>query len=184
MVCGEQDEFTAKTKGPASVIATLLVQTGDDSGHESHMCVICISIGSPGVPKDGECNVSYSDGEWDRPLSARIDGYSQDGKHILGLSSEGGKGPATEVFDFDTQPAPDPTDEADIAPYLKRLRHAKCGISIDIAGTRKDGLVVLEPTTTDPCQSKYRSILNVKTAKLKGLLPAEAFIPLYVARGP
>jgi hypothetical protein len=51
-----------------------------------------------------------------------------------------------------------------------------------IAGTTKDGLVILEPTTTDPCQVKYRARLNVKTSKMTVFPPAGAFIPLYRAR--
>jgi hypothetical protein len=160
------------------------VYTGDDGAKESHDCMISIYIEMPGVPETGAGNVYNSDDAWNRPFSVRIDGFSQDGKHILGLVSEGGEGAVTEVFDYDDTIVDEVADVADIKPYLARLRRAKCGSSIDIAGTTKDGLVVLEPTTTDPCQAKYRASLNVKTSKLKDFLPQEIFIPLYPARTP
>jgi hypothetical protein len=184
LVCGNlgKNSSSETIKGPFSTSALLSVGSGDDGAKESHECEIYVNIDMPGRPEPGAGNIYNSIAGYGRPFSVRADGFSQDGKHIVGLVSEGGEFPATFAFDYGI--ATDHADLADIKRYLDRLRGAQCGTAMDIAGLTKSGMLVLEPTAAKPCQPLYRASLNPKTGQLRNLPAGETFIPLYRTKSP
>ena len=116
--------------------------------------------------------------EWGRRVSVHLDGFSNDGQHIFGVISEGGKYSFVQVFDFKRGGT---HGEIDVQQGLSHLKAVKCGTSFAVAGTTNAGEIVLEPNTANQCRMDHRGLLN-KTGKLRDLAKNESFTPLYILR--
>jgi hypothetical protein len=83
----------------------LQVHTEDDHGKNTHQCMaeyhrhITLPDGREEAPDPGY-GFTNSDAEWGRRLSVHLDGFSNDGQHVFGVISEGGKYWFVQVFDF------------------------------------------------------------------------------------
>ena len=119
-----------------------------------------------------------STAEWGRRLSAHLDGFSNDGQHLFGVISEGGKYSFVQVFDFKRDGS---HVEIQIQQALSHLKAAHCGTSFAVAGTTNAGETVLEPNTASRCRVDHRWLLN-KAGKLRDLAKNESFTPLYNSR--
>src|SRR5690348_17167418 len=84
---------TAQTKpvrGPGATVAVLKVSTEDDHSKDSHLCMADYKLlitRSSDQPQS--VDLLSSDDEWGRSLSIQLSGFSNDGKRILGMFSEG-----------------------------------------------------------------------------------------------
>jgi hypothetical protein len=171
--------------GPGGVVAVLKVHSEDDHNKNSHECEanytlrITLPDGRDGaaglIPPMG---FTSSVAEWGRRLSVHLDGFSNDGQHIFGVISEGGKYSFVQVFDFKRDGS---HVEIQIQQGLSHLKAANCGTSFAVAGTTNAGEIVLEPNTASRCRMDRRWLLN-KAGKLWDLAKNESFMPLYTPR--
>jgi hypothetical protein len=119
-----------------------------------------------------------SDGEWGRRLSVHLDGFSDDGQHIFGVISEGGKHSSVTVFDFKRDGS---HVEIRVQHGLSRLREVNCGASFAVAGTTDGGELVLEPNTANRCRMDHRWLLD-KTGDLRAVTKNDSVVSLYSPR--
>jgi hypothetical protein len=171
-------EVPSPVFGRDSMIAFLRIYSEDDHSKNSHKCqaefeLIVLPSGNKSaivVP------LLMSIGEWDRRLSVHLDGFSQDGKRILGTFYEGGKDPFQTLFDFDTVTGK--FSLRDLKKARTNLKDAKCGSSFAAAGITPKGAVVIEPRTSDPCREKNRWIIDPANPTLQPL-QGQSFSRLY-----
>jgi hypothetical protein len=173
--------------GPGGVVAVLKVHSEDDHNKNSHQCEanytlqIVLPDGRDGaaglIPPMG---FTSSVGEWGRRLSVHLDGFSNDGQHIFGVISEGGKYSFVQVFDFKRDGS---HVEMQIQQGLSNLKAANCGTSFAVAGTANAGEIVLEPNTADRCRIDHRWLVN-KAGNLRDLPKSDSFTPLYTPGKP
>ena len=177
------DTETGSKMGQGGVVAVLMVQTHDDNMKNSHQCMaeyhlhITLPDGREEAPDTGY-GFTNSQAEWGRRVSVHLDGFSNDGQHIFGVISEGGKYSFVQVFDFMRGGA---HVEIDVQQGLSHLKAVKCGTSFAVAGTTNAGEIVLEPNTANQCRMDHRWLLN-KSGELRDLAKNESFTPLYNLR--
>jgi hypothetical protein len=174
------DTQSKEVRGPGGVAAVLTVHSEDDHGKNTHACNA--EYGLVLTPSDeAEAKRFYSsDADWGRRLSVHLDGFSQDGKHVFGVISEGGEYSSVVVFDYDM--ARRHAELIKIEAGLTRLRAAKCGTSFAVSGIGGAGSIVLEPNTASPCKSEHRWLLDSK-GHLEALSPDKPYLKLYAPPG-
>jgi hypothetical protein len=146
---------TPPVAGPGGATAVLKVSTEDDHSKNSHECnaeyQLLLSAGG------GASHVAYvltSDGDWGRPLSLRLSGFSQDGKRLFGILAEGGKYPYTMAFDYHA--GDENAQIIDITKLFKPVMSAACSSSFEVIGTTGTGAIVLELNLAKPCGPSRR----------------------------
>jgi hypothetical protein len=145
---------TPSVRGPAGMTAIVKISTKDDSSKDSHDCmaeyrlVIQPSAGAPVI-----ADFLSSDGDWGRKLTARLDGFSPDGKQVFGILSEGGRTPTAMVFNY--HGADQQVELLDMKRALKQMAAAKCGTSAAVAGTTDSGAIVLESNPASQCAIRW-----------------------------
>jgi hypothetical protein len=179
--CSNVADIETRSKtGPGGVVAVLKVQTHDDHGKNSHQCMaeyhlhITLPDGHEEAPDTGY-GFTNSIADWGRRVSVHLDGFSNDGQHILGVLSEGGKYSFVQVFDFKRG---GPHVEIAVQQGLSHLKEFKCGTSFAVAGTTNAGEIVLEPNTANQCRIDHRWVLD-SAGKLRDASKNDSFLPLY-----
>jgi hypothetical protein len=171
--------------GPGGVVAVLKIHSEDDHNKNSHECEANYTLRVT-LPdgRDGAAGLipplgfTSSVAEWGRRLSVHLDGFSNDGQHIFGVISEGGKYSFVQVFDFKRDGS---HVETQIQQGLSHLKAANCGTSFAVAGTTIGGEIVLEPNTANRCRMDHRWLLN-KAGTLRDLAKNDSFMALYTPR--
>ncbi len=183
---------TSVARGPAGSSAVLKVYSENENDHgscgaEYELLVLPANGGTPGASQ-----LMSSVADWGRTLSVHLDGFSQDGKRVFGILSEGGKYSFTKLFDEDiasgTVPRFPTTGVAlkfvELTKYLTRLRAIKCGATFAVAGTTETGAIVIEPNTTNNCRSNYHWLLDPKTGHPQLLPQGKPIVGLYNTHTP
>jgi len=172
---------TQSVPGPGGVAAVLKVSAADDYSKNTHDCMAKyqLLVRPTGDGPVIATELLSSNGNWGRKLGAHLDGYSQDGKRVFGIFSEGGRAPSTTLFDYDA--ATSRVKLVDLKKDLSRLQGLKCGTTFAIAGTTETGAIVLEPNTTDQCQSKYHWTIDPSSGVMQRLAPGKTIVDLYKA---
>lgn len=166
--------------GPGGVVAVLMVNTHDDHAKDSHQCMaeyhlhVTLPDGHEEAPDTGY-GFTNSIAEWGRRLSVHLDGFSNDGQHIFGVISEGGKYSFVQVFDFKRG---GPNVIVGVQQGLTHLKAVKCGTSFAVAGTTHSGEIVLEPNTANQCRIDHRWVLD-RAGKLRDATKNDSLLPLY-----
>ena len=172
-----KDAESKAVKSPDGSIAVLRIHSGDDGGKNSHECEADDSLvitRAGGQEAKGERFFASID-DWGRRLSAHLDGFTQDGKHVFGVISEGGKHPFTTVFDFDGAGF---HEEIRIRRGLAQSKTAKCNESFAVAGTTEGGEIVLESNPSDACPNGHKWLLQ-RSGTLKKLEENTRFVKLH-----
>jgi hypothetical protein len=178
------DTETASKMGPGGVRAVLSVHSEDDHAKDSHQCMasyhlrITLPDGRQEVPFRSPMGFVNSTAEWGRRLSIHLDGFSNDGQHVFGVISEGGKYSFVLVFDFKRDGS---HVEMQIQQGFSLLKTANCGTSFAVAGATNAGEIVLEPDTASRCRMDHHWLLD-KTGNLRDLAKNESYTPLYDPR--
>ncbi len=166
---------TQPLAGPGGASAQLKVSTADDHSKNSHECnaeyqlLITPAGGGPPVVVD----LNASDAEYDRIISLRLDGFSQDGKRIFGILSEAGRFPSTTLFDYGTT-----NSKARLIDLTKLfLGTAWCSTTFDVIGTTESGAIALELNSINKCVPKRRVLLD--PISLQPLPRGPSILPLY-----
>jgi hypothetical protein len=185
MACtGIASIHTREVLGPKAVFAFLRIYSEDDHFKALHACMAEYQLVI--LPFRGGAAESVpllsADGDWDRPLSVHLDGFSQDGKRIFGTLSEGGTDPFTKLFDYDR--ATRKSTIVDLKKALARLRAVKCGRALAVAGTTESGALVVQPRTAEPCRSQHRWVLDATTGDVQSLPPGKSVVERYNAANP
>jgi hypothetical protein len=170
---------TQTVRGPAGVAVALEVSSEDDHAKDTHDCMAKYRLMV--LPATGRTPVSAylldGDAEWGRKLSVHLDGFSPDGKRVLGIIAQGGSFPFTMLFDYDVTTGV--SKLVDLKMGLNHLMTVKCGTTFAVAGTTGTGAIVLAPNTGNQCSDKYRWVLDPKSGGLQPLPQGSQIIGLY-----
>ncbi len=156
---------TQSVRGPAGLTAMVKVSTADDHSKDSHDCMadykLVVQPAGGGAPVITD--LLSSDGDWGRKISARVDGFSPDGKQVFGTLSEGGRTPTAMVFNY--HGADQQVELLDMKRALKQMTAAKCGTSAAVAGTTDSGAIVLESNPASQCATRWLFDPATKTSR-------------------
>jgi hypothetical protein len=169
---------TQPVSGPDGIAAVLKVSTEDDHGKNSHLCTATYQLllisGAGGALH--VVDVLSSDDDYNRSLSLRLSGFSQDGKRVLGILSEGGKHPLTTLFDYHTSDGK--VDLIDITEQFAPIMAANCSSTLEVAGTTETGAIVLEPNSANQCGSS-RWLVDFSGGRTQRLAQGAPILELY-----
>ena len=170
---------TQPVRGPAGVSAVLKVSSADDHSKNAHLCnaeyqllVMSAAGGTPTV-----VDLLTTDDDYYRSLSLRLDGFSKNGKRILGIFSESGKHPSTTLFDYHT--ADGKVQLVDVSKQFAHIAAAKCGPTFAVIGTTESGAIVVELDSPTQCASNGRWLLNSTSSKPQRLPQNASILTLY-----
>ncbi|HEV7967549.1 MAG TPA: hypothetical protein VGP19_08265 [Candidatus Acidoferrales bacterium] len=170
---------TQPVRGPSGASAVLRVSTSDDHSKESHLCnaeyQLLFTPSLEGAPV--VVDLLTADDDYGRGLSLRLDGFSQDGKRVLGIFSESNKRTATSLFDYDATNGG--VHLVDLKQQFAPRLTASCSPSFRVLGTSETGAVVLELSSTKPCPSSGRWVLDRATGRPLRPPPAASILGLY-----
>ena len=151
---------TQVVRGPSGTAAVLRVSTSDDHSKNSHECnadyKLTVTPANGGTPQ--AIDFLASDGDYGRSLSMRLDGFSGDGKHVLGILAEGGKDPITFLFDYD--PSGGPVELIDLKKQFARTMGAACTPAFGVVGTSVSGAIVVEVEAPGACAENGRWVIG------------------------
>jgi hypothetical protein len=170
---------TQPVKGPAGASAILKIAAADDHGKNTHLCLaeytLLLVPATAAVPVSVQ--IASSDAAWGRPLAARLEGFSRDGRRVYGIASEQGEFPLATLFEYDL-PAAQMT-RIDLKKALKALAGARCGASLSVAGITASGAIVVRPATPDACRKRYRWQIDRATGNPRRVPSSQSIAGLY-----
>jgi hypothetical protein len=170
---------TERVRGPSGMAAVLRVSTADDHSKNSHECnaEYQLLISHPGAGTPVLVDLLTSDADWDRTLSLRLDGFSQDGKRVFGILSEAGKYPSTTLFAYDI--AGGQVRLMDLRKPFANLVAPKCSTTFDVIGTAGTGAIALELNSAEKCSPSSRWLLNPTGGRPQRLPQGQTILSLY-----
>ena len=160
---------TEAVRGPSGAVAILKVSTSDDHSKNSHLCNAGYQLVFTAVAGGAPVAVDLltADDDYGRSLSLRLDGFSQDGKRILGIISESGKRTAAFLFDYDTRSGG--VQLVDLKQQFTHIVAASCSQAFSVLGTSETGAIILELNSAGTCPSSGRWLLDRVTGKPRRL---------------
>ncbi len=174
---------TPAVRGPAGATAVLKVSTADDHSKNSHDCnadyKLVVTPATGGAPV--EVDFLASDGDYGRSLSLRLTGFSQDGKRVLGILTEGGKYSTTLLFDYHAGDAQVPL--LDLKMQFARVAPPGCVQTLEVIGTTASGAIVMESNSETACGSSRRWLVDAAGSKARPLPSSAAILGLYESKG-
>jgi hypothetical protein len=171
---------TEPAAGPGGSSSIFKVTTEDDHSKNSHLCnaEYQLLISAAGGATHA-VDVLTSNGDWGRPLSLRLCGFSQDGKRAFGIFTEGGKYLFTMLFDYH---AGDETAQLiAITKLFKPIMTADCCATFEVIGTTPAGAIVIELNSARPCGASRRWLVDSSGKKPQPISPGTPVSPLYDA---
>jgi hypothetical protein len=170
---------TQAVRGPGGVAAVLKVSTEDDHSKDSHLCnadyQLLLTSADGGAPR--VVDFLTSNGDWGRGLSLHLSGFSQDGKRVLGILTEGGKYASTTLIDYHDDGGP--VQLIDLRMSFKAVGATSCSPTFEVAGTTAGGGIVVEVGSAKPCAAGGRWVVDSSGGKPKRLAPGAAVLELY-----
>ena len=187
MACVDTGATTATTQtqafpGPAGVSAVLRVSSADDHSANSHLCnadyQLLLRPAAAGEPK--VIDLISSAAEYGRRLTLRLNGFSQDGKQVLGILSEGGQTPSTLLFDYNQGGGG--VELIDVRKQFAHLLPARCSAASGVIGTTASGAIVLE--VNSHCGPNRRWVVDSGGSRPWPFPPNAAVLGLYNGNAP
>lgn len=170
---------TQPVSGPGGIAAMFKVSTEDDHSKNSHLCTATYQLllvsGAGGAPH--VVDVLTSDDDYNRSLSLRLSGFSQDGKRVLGIFSEGGKHPFTTLFDYHTSDGK--VELIDITAQFAPIMAENCISTLEVAGTTETGAIVLELDSANQCGSSRHWLVDSSGSRPQRLAQGTPILDLY-----
>jgi hypothetical protein len=179
---------TAQTEaatGPDGTTVVLRVSSEDDFSKNSHLCNAHyeLKISRPGGGLQ-TLDLLASDDDYRRELSGRLSGFSQDGKHVLGILKESGKHGI--VFAFDYPLSGGAVQLIDLKEKVPGLANGNCG-EVAVIGTTANGGIVVEVAAgskaTKPCAVSGRWVVDGSGRKAQPEWSDAAVAPLQGSKG-
>jgi hypothetical protein len=122
----------------------------DDHGKNTHLCEAdySLQITTPEKVRREPFTWTTSDGNWDRPIALRVDGFSTDGRHVF-LSIAEDKYPGEiEAVNYDMLAGSITSDVFLDFHFTRRLSRA-CAATLHLVGVSSAGLMVLGTSVND-----------------------------------
>jgi hypothetical protein len=168
---------TQAVRGPNAMSAVLKASTEDDHAKDTHLCMADYKLEMTRNPDQPQTvDLLLSDNDWERKISIQLSGFSQDGKRVLGMFSEGGTAPLQQVFDYST-------DDGSVRLFdLRKLAAhmtAKCLVNAQIVGTTDGGAIVVDLRSGKDCVHSSRWLLNSVNGPLQHLSKPNSVRELY-----
>lgn len=171
---------TDSVMGPRGATAVLRVETEDDHSKESYDCMADYELEIANGGDGRTADMLSSDAEYGRRITAHLYGFSQDGKRVIGIMSEGGKDATTALFDYHVDGG-----EARLVDLGKMFLPAvteKCSEGFDAIGTTADGVVVVELAASKDCGAGGRWAVDSDGSAPKKISAHSKIIPFYGAK--
>lgn len=170
---------TDAVRGPNGATAVLKVSTADDHSKNSHECEADyqLLLTPAGGGASQVVDLTTVDADYGRRILVRLDGFSQDGKHILGIFSETGKYPLTMLFDYD--PSGGQARLVDLRKQFTSTLGPKCSGSLVVVGTAGNSAIVLELESPEKCSPDRDWVVNSATQKVQPLPRSASIVKLY-----
>jgi len=170
---------TQPIRGRNEVVALLKVSSEDDHSKNSHDCQAEYQLfmvpGPAGAPV--VVDLLTSDAAWDRSLSLRLNGFSQNGQRVFGVLSEGGKFPSATLFDYDT--AEGKVRLIDLRKRFSHIASSNCTPTFDVIGTTATGAIVVELNSAKCLAPNGRWLLDRSGERVQRLPQDASFLSLY-----
>ncbi len=178
--CANVATQTQQVLGRDQLVAVLKVSIADDHDKNSHDCqaeyqLLVMRAKTAGAPI--VVDLLSSDADWDRSLSLRLNGFSQNGTRVFGVLSEDGKFPFTRLFDYDTI-----NGKVRLIDLKKPLAHfvaEKCSSTFDVIGTSASGAIVLNVNSANCLPSNERWLLSRSGERAQRLPQGVTVLSLY-----
>ena len=128
------------------------MQSDDDHGKNSDQCMaeFTLQITRPDGSSMPPFKPGNYDGEWDRPLVFRIEGFSQDGRQVFFFISEGTYPEDLTAMEYDMNSGSKVRAIILDRPFTRQLSRA-CAASLHIVGISPANLIVLGSEAKDGC---------------------------------
>jgi hypothetical protein len=169
---------TPPVRGPNGASVVLQVSSSDDYSKDSHLCMADYKlVFTPANGAPVTVDFLAADDDYGRKLSLRLDGFSQDGKRVLGIISESTKTPYTFLVDYHT--ADGSVQLVDLAKLFARALNAGCEPAFGVIGTTASGAIVLELDSPKACASNGRWLVDPAGGNPRRLPQAASFLNLY-----
>jgi hypothetical protein len=157
---------TEPVHGPGGATVVLKVSTADDASKDSHQCnadyeIVFTPAGGAAVRAD----IITSNGDWGRPISLSLVGFTSDGKHVLGILSEGGG--ISILFDYQVGGAV--AQIVDLKKQFSRVTPTGCVKTLGVIGTTARGAIVLESSFEKTCGANRRWVVDPAGSKAQPL---------------
>lgn len=186
--CVDKGEMPAVTEtqpvpGPSGATAVLKVSTADDHSKNSHDCNADYQLAVTPAPGKAPVVADFlaADGDSGRALNLRLDGFSQDGKHVFGTLVERGK--YTTMLLFDVEVATGGAQLVDLKQQFGRELSMCSSPQFGVAGTSQTGEVIVEVSANGACAASGRWILDRASGKPRRIAPGATIIGLYESGG-
>jgi hypothetical protein len=170
---------TQAARGPSGASAVLKVSTEDDHSKNSHTCnaeyQLIVTPASGGAPV--VVDLLTADDDYGRTLSLRLDGFSRDGKRILGIFSESSRRTTTFLFDYDMTNGN--VQLVDLKMRFAGMMPSSCSSSFGVTGTTEAGAIILELNSDKPCGAVRRWMLDRATGKPQRIAQSVTVVGLY-----
>jgi hypothetical protein len=152
LTCGVRDAQTVPLRSRAGFTAMLKMHSEDDHSKNSHLCEAdyALQLSRPAGSANPPFEFYGGDDDWDRPITFRIDGFSQDGHDVFVVILDGAYPGSVYTMDYDMSSGSIARDVSLDRHFTRRLSRA-CAATLHIAGTSA-GLMVLGSTAKDGCR--------------------------------
>jgi hypothetical protein len=156
----------------------LKMHSEDDHDKNIHLCETDYSLQS--TRPDGSVippfNSFSGDGDWDRPTTFRIDGFSKDGHEVFAFISEYAYPGSIYTMDYDMSSGSRSREVSLDQHFTRRLSRA-CAATLHIAGISPKGLMVLGSSAKGGCPRA--ELWQLRPNKYKGSLTGGLVLPEY-----
>jgi hypothetical protein len=173
---------TQPLRGTAGVAAVFKVSTADDHSKNPHDCnaeyQLLVTHARTGAPV--VVDLHTSDADYDRIISLRTDVFSQDGKQLFEIFSEGGKYPATTLFEYSA--AEGQVRLIDLRKQFAHMIAAKCGTTFEVIGTTETGAIAVQLDSAEKCSPNNRSLVNPASGRPQPLPKGASILSLYKSK--
>jgi hypothetical protein len=146
-------------RGSSGIEAILRVETADDHGKNTHLCESDYTVVITRAGKTTTDQHSSSDGEWNRLISFRLAGFSQDQTILFGIFYESDEFPTVQIFAYHVNTQV--TDTAELNHIFPRAFSNSCLVSLSVIGTTPASAVVLSSEASPQCTLKARWSLHI-----------------------
>ena len=154
LVTGVQDAQTAPLRSAAGLTVVLKMHSEDDHGKNTHLCETRYSLQISKARDEAAAPVQDlrfgADDDWDRPVTFRIDGFSEDGNRAFIFISEGRYPASITAMEYDMRSGSTAKDISLDRHFIRRLSPA-CASTLHISGTTFAGLIVLASSAKEGC---------------------------------
>ena len=165
---------TKPVRSNAGFTVVVTMSADDDHSKNSHKCaaIYTLKITRPDGSSISPYRFLYSDDEWDRPLTFRVEGFSKNGNNVFVLLLEGNHPQSLQAEEFEVNSGHNVKSVLLNTPFTQRLSE-NCAATLHLIGTSPEGYLVLGTEAKDGCTKVERWQLTHNKHVVRGGLPAE-----------